>query len=38
MTAGYGVGMLAIGLLAISVGGFIAYFIINEVIKDDEEK
>ena len=38
MTAGYGIGMLAIGLLAIAIGGFIAYFIINEVMKDDEEK
>ena len=38
MTPGYGIGMLAIGLLAISVGGLIAYFIINEVMKDDEEK
>ena len=38
MTAGYGIGMLAIGLLAIAIGGFIAYFIINEVVKDDEEK
>ena len=38
MTAGYGIGMLAIGLLAIASGGFIAFFIINEVMKDDEEK
>jgi hypothetical protein len=38
MTPGYGIGMLAIGLLAIAIGGFIAYFIINEVMKDDEEK
>jgi len=38
VTAGYGIGMLAIGLLAIVIGGFIAYFIINEVVKDDEEK
>ena len=38
MTAGYGIGMLAIGLLAIAIGGFIAFFIINEVMKDDEEK
>ena len=38
VTAGYGIGMLAIGLLAISVGGFIAYYIINKVVKDDEEK
>ena len=38
MTAGYGIGMLAIGLLAIAIGGFIAYYIINEVMKDDEDK
>ncbi len=38
VTAGYGIGMLAIGLLAIVIGGFITYFIINEVVKDDEEK
>ena len=38
VTAGYGIGMLAIGLLAIAIGGFIAYHIINKVMKDDEEK
>jgi len=38
MTAGYGIGMLAIGLLAISVGGFIAYYIINKTMHDDEEE
>jgi len=38
VTAGYGIGMLAIGLLAIVIGGFITYFIINEIVKDDEEK
>jgi len=38
VTAGYGIGMLAIGLLAIAVGGFITYYIINEVRKDDEEE
>ena len=38
MTAGYGIGMLAIGLVAISVGGFIAYYIINKTMHDDEEE
>ncbi len=38
MTAGYGIGMLAIGLLAISFGGFIAYYIINKTMHDDEEE
>jgi|TARA_R100000322_G_scaffold81489_1_gene50903 hypothetical protein len=38
MTAGYGIGMLAIGLLAIAFGGFIAYYIINKTMHDDEEE
>tara|TARA_A100001515_G_scaffold131120_1_gene118712 strand:+ start:711 stop:827 length:117 start_codon:yes stop_codon:yes gene_type:complete len=38
MTATYGVGMLGVGLLAIALGGFIAYYIINKVVKDDEEE
>ena len=38
MTAAYGIGMLGVGLLAIALGGFIAFFIINEVVKDDEEE
>jgi|TARA_B100001564_G_C20142113_1_gene447097 hypothetical protein len=38
MTPGYGIGMLAVGLLAIVIGGFIAYYVINKVMKDDEEK
>jgi len=38
MTAAYGVGMLGVGLLAIALGGFIAYYIINKVVKDDEEE
>jgi len=38
MTAGYGIGMLAIGLLAIAIGGFITYYIINKNIHDDEEE
>ena len=38
MTVTYGVGMLGVGLLAIGLGGFIAYYIINEVMKDDEEE
>ena len=38
MTAGYGIGTLAIGLLAIAVGGFITYYIINENMRDDEEE
>ena len=37
MTAGYGIGFLAIGMLGIVIGGFVALYIINEVEKDDEE-
>ena len=37
MTAGYGIGFLAIGMLGIVIGGFVAWYIINEVEKDDEE-
>tara|TARA_R100000995_G_C3460046_1_gene112651 strand:- start:56 stop:169 length:114 start_codon:yes stop_codon:yes gene_type:complete len=37
MTPGYGIGMLAIGLLAITIGGFIVWYIINEVNKNDED-
>ena len=36
MTAGYGIGMLAIGLLAIAIGGIIAWYIINKVEKNNE--
>ena len=36
MTAGYGIGMLAIGLLVIAIGGFIACYIINKVVKNNE--
>ena len=37
MTAGYGIGFLVIGMLGIVIGGFVAWYIINEVEKDDEE-
>ena len=37
MTVGYGIGFLAIGMLGIVIGGFVAWYIINEVEKDDEE-
>ena len=38
MTAGYGIGFLAIGMLGIVIGGFVAWYIINEVEKNDEEE
>ena len=37
MTAGYGIGFLASGMLGIVIGGFVAWYIINEVEKNDEE-
>ena len=37
MTATYGIGFLAIGMLGIVIGGFVAWYIINEVEKNDEE-
>ena len=37
MTAGYCIGFLAIGMLGIVIGGFVAWYIINEVEKNDEE-
>ena len=38
MTVLHGVGFLGIGLLGIVIGGFVDWCIINEVVKDDEEK
>ena len=38
MTAGYGWGMFAIGLIAILIGGLIAFFIINKVMEEEDEK
>ena len=29
MTVGYGLGMLAVGIVAIVIGGIVAYYIIN---------
>ena len=37
MTIGYGVGMLAIGMLGILIGAVVAFYIINrEVDRDDK--
>ena len=30
MTSGYGIGFLAIGMLGIVIGGFVAWYIINK--------
>ena len=38
MTAGYGWGMLAMGLIAILIGGLIAFFIINKVMEEKDEQ
>ena len=38
MTVLHGVGFLGIGLFGIVIGGFVAWYIINKVVKDDEEK
>jgi hypothetical protein len=38
MSVGYGWGMLAIGLIAILIGGLIAFFIINKVIKEEKNE
>ena len=38
MTAGYGWGMLVIGFAAILIGGLIAFFIINKVMEEKNEK
>ena len=37
MTIGYGVGMLAIGILGILVGAVVAFFIINKVMEDKDK-
>ena len=31
MTLGYGLGMLAVGIVAIVIGGIVAYYIINDL-------
>ena len=38
MTVGYGWGMLAMGLIAILIGGLIAFFIINKVMEEKNEQ
>ena len=38
MSINYGLGMLSVGMIAILVGGIIAWYIINKVLENDEEK
>ena len=37
MTMFHGLGMFIFGMGALIVGSIVAYFIINEVMKDDED-
>jgi hypothetical protein len=34
----HGLGMFILGMFAIIIGGMIAWYVINKVIKNDEEK
>ena len=38
MTIGYGLGMLLMGLIAIAIGGTIAFIIINKFVVNKEYK
>ncbi len=38
MTMYHGLGMFILGMFAIIIGGMIAWYVINKVVKDDEEK
>ena len=38
MTMFHGLGMFILGMFAIFVGAIIAYFIINKVMEEDEDK
>ena len=38
MSVGYGWGMLSVGLIAILIGGLIAFFIINKVMEEEDEQ
>ena len=38
MSINYGLGMLSVGMIAILIGGIIAWYIINKVLENDEEK
>jgi len=37
MTVGYGLGMLLVGLIALAIGGTIAFIIINKYVINKEE-
>ena len=38
MTMYHGLGMFILGMFAIIIGGMIAWYVINKVMKDDKEK
>ena len=38
MNISYGLGMLSVGMISILIGGIIAWYIINKVVENDEEK
>ena len=38
MNINYGLGMLSVGMIAILIGGIIAWYVINKVVENDEEK
>jgi hypothetical protein len=38
MTMYHGLGMFILGMFAIVIGAMIAWYVINKVMKDDEEK
>ena len=37
MTIEYGLGMLGIGILALIIGGGIAFYVINKVMEEDDD-
>ena len=38
MTVGYGLGMLLVGLIAIAIGGTIAFIVINKYVVNKEDE
>ena len=38
MTIEYGLGMLGIGILALIIGGGIAFYVINKVMEEDDKE
>ena len=38
MTIEYGLGMLGIGILALIIGGGIAFYVINKVMEEDDSE